>query len=90
MIETSQRPATATPITNSRELHVELIEPGTMRAWISLEPMTQEDLQVLPLPADLAPVAIGRTAMAEQWFNRSPDQDEDGPMRSREPHRLGC
>ena len=83
MTETSQRPDTATPILNSRELHVELIEPSSLRAWISLEPMTQEQLQALPLPADLAPVAIGRTAMAEQWFNRSPDQEEDGPMRSR-------
>ncbi|MEL7446273.1 MAG: hypothetical protein AAGK02_10720 [Pseudomonadota bacterium] len=84
MTETSQRPATATPIANSRKLHAELIEPSTMRAWISLEPMEQEDFQALPLPADLAPAAIGRTAMEEHWFSRSPDQDEDGPMRLRE------
>ena len=84
MTEKSQRPATATPIANSRELHCELIEPTTLKAWISLEPMSQEDLQAMSLPADLAPAAIGRTAMEEHWFSRSPDQDEDGAMRLRE------
>lgn len=84
MTEKSQRPATATSIANSRELHCELIEPSTLRAWISLQPMTQEDPQALSLPDDLAPAAISCTAMEEHWFSRSPDQDEDGAMRLRE------
>ena len=81
---TSQRPHGVTPITDSREPHGELIETSTGRAWISLAPMTQEDYEALPLPPAFKHVALGRTAMDEHWFTRSPDQGEDGPMALRE------
>lgn len=82
--KTSRRPSGVTPITSSRELHGELIETSTMRAWISLEPMSQESYDALPLPPAFMHVALGRTAMDEHWFTRSPDRDEDGPMSLRE------
>lgn len=81
---TSQRPHGVTPITDSRALHGELIDTSTGRAWISLEPMTREDYEALPLPPAFMHVSLGRTAMDEHWFTRSPDQEEDGPMALRE------
>lgn len=84
MTNPSRRPAHATPITNSRERHGELIDTSTGKAWISLEPMTRGDHEALPLPPGFAHVALGRTAMEEHWFTRSPDEGEDGPMALRE------
>ena len=83
MTDTSRRPALATPITRSRERHGELIDTCTGRAWISLEPMTQEDYEGLSLPPGFVHVALGRTAMEEHWFTRSPDQGEDGAWTDR-------
>ncbi len=81
---TCKRPHGVTLIADSRELHGELIETSTGRAWISLAPMTREDYEALPLPPAVENVALGRTAMDEHWFLRSPDEEQDGPMALRE------
>ena len=44
---TCKRPHGVTLIADSRELHGELIETSTGRAWISLAPMTREDYEAL-------------------------------------------
>ncbi|MCP3985244.1 MAG: hypothetical protein GY723_12715, partial [bacterium] len=74
------RPAYATPMIDAQELHGEVLDPSTRNVWQSLEPISREDYQALPLEPDWLRVGIGRGAMDEHWFARSPGKEEDGPM----------
>jgi hypothetical protein len=78
------RPANATAMIGAQELHGEILDPSTGNVWQSLEPITREDYQGLPLELGWLRVGIGRGAMDEHWFARSPGGDEDGPMELRE------
>jgi hypothetical protein len=78
------RPAHVTPLIGAQELHGEVLDRSTGNVWQSLEPITREDYQALPLEPGWLPVGIGRGAMDEHWFARSPGNDEDGPMEHRE------
>lgn len=80
----SARPAHATPMVRAQELHGEVLDPSTRDVWQSLEPISHEDYKALPLEPGWLHVGIGRAAMDEHWFARSPGSDEDGPMQVRE------
>jgi hypothetical protein len=73
-------PAFATPMIDAQQLHGELLDPRTRNVWQSLEPITPEEYQALPLEPGWLRVGIGRAAMYEHWFARSPGASEDGPM----------
>jgi hypothetical protein len=64
----------------AQELHGEVLDPGTGSVWQSLEPITREDYQALPLEPGWLRVGVGRGAMDEHWFARSPGKGEDGPL----------
>ncbi len=80
----SIRPARATPLTDVHEPHGEVLDPRTGDVWQSLEAITPEDYAALPLEPGWLRVGIGRAAMDEHWFTRSPGRDEDGHMALRE------
>jgi hypothetical protein len=84
MSHESARPANATAMVGARELHGEVLDPGTGNVWQSLEPITREEYQALPLEPGWLRVGVGTGAMDEHWFARSPGADEDGPMELRE------
>ena len=84
MSHESARPANATALIGARDLHGEILDPSTGNVWQSLEPITREDYQALPLEPGWLRVGIGRGAMDEHWFTRSPGADADGPMELRE------
>ncbi len=80
MSNESARPAYATPLSRPQELHGEVLDPSTKNVWQSLEPITREDFQGLPLEPGWSRLGIGRAAMDEHWFARSPGHDDEGPM----------
>ncbi len=80
MSDASARLEKATPIIRARELHGEVFDPDANDVWQSLEPITREDFEALPLAAGWRHLGIGSAAMDECWFARSPGRDEDGPM----------
>jgi hypothetical protein len=84
MSRESARPAQATALIGAQELHGEILDPSTRNVWQSLEPITREQYKALPLEAGWVPVGVGRGAMDEHWFARSPGAEEDGPMQVRE------
>jgi hypothetical protein len=65
---------------SAQELHGEVLDPSTRNVWQTLEPITRDDYQALPLESGWLHVGIGRAAMDEHWFTRSPGKGEDGPM----------
>ncbi len=73
-------PVYATPLIDAQELHGEFLDPSTGNVWQSLEPISREDYQELPIEPGWLRVGIGRAAMDEHWFARSPGKEEDGPM----------
>jgi hypothetical protein len=81
MTDEPVRPAYATPMIDAQELHGEILDSSTSNVWQSLEPITREDYQALTLEPGWLPVGIGRAAMDEHWFTRSPGMDEDGGMQ---------
>lgn len=80
----SARPAHATEMFDLTRPHAEVIDPTTREVWQTLGPCTREELAALDLPEPYRPIGVGRAAMDETWFDRSPGDDEDGPMRERE------
>jgi len=80
MSDGTARPVTATPLVGAQDLHGEILDPSTRNVWQSLEPITHEHFQALPLAPGWLRVGIGRGAMDEHWFTRSPGRREDGPM----------
>ena len=62
MPEESVRPAYATPMIDAQDLHGEVLDPSTRNVWQSLEPISREDYQALPLEPDWLRVGIGRGA----------------------------
>ena len=84
MSDESARPPTATPLIRPQDLHGEVLDPKTNDVWQSLEPITREDYESLPLDPGWVRVGIGRAAMDEHWFTRSPGRSQDGPMELRE------
>jgi hypothetical protein len=80
MSHESARPVNATAMLGAQELHGEILDPSTGNVWQSLEPITREDYQGLPLEPGWLRVGVGRGAMDEHWFARSPGRGEDGPM----------
>jgi len=81
MSDGTVRPATATPLVRAQDLHGEVLDPSTGNVWQSLEPITHEAYQALPLEPGWRRVGIGRAAMNEHWFTRSPGREQDGPMQ---------
>lgn len=71
-------------LVGARELHVELIDVATREVWQSFAPLTKQWFFDLELEPGLAKIGIGRGAMDEHGFRRSPGADADGPLRSRE------
>ncbi|MGI9590747.1 MAG: hypothetical protein ACR2P8_05220, partial [Myxococcota bacterium] len=84
MSHDSARPADATALIGAQELHGEVLDPSTGNVWQSLEPLTREDYEAMPLEPGWVRVGIGRGAMDAHWFARSPGADADGPMELRE------
>ncbi len=80
MSDEDARPANATPLIRAQDLHGEVLDPSTGDVWQSLEPITHEDYRALPLEPGWLRIGIGRAAMDEHWFTRSPGRGEDGPM----------
>ena len=80
MSDGSARPATATPLVRPQEPHGEVLDTHTGNVWQSLEPIGHEDYEALPLEPGWRRLGVGRAAMDEHWFARSPGRDEDGPM----------
>jgi hypothetical protein len=76
----SARPAWATPLIDAHELHGEAIDASTGNVWQSLEPISRDDDRELRLAPGWLRVGIGRAAMDEHWFTRSPGREEHGPM----------
>lgn len=74
------RPPTATPLVRAQDLHGEVLDPSTRNVWQSLEPISRDDYDALPLEPGWLRVGVGRGAMDEHWFTRSLGRDEDGPM----------
>jgi hypothetical protein len=64
----------------AQELHGEVLDPSTGNVWQSLEPITREEYAALPLEPGWLRVGVGRGAMDEHWFARSPGAEADGPM----------
>jgi hypothetical protein len=75
------RPAGATPLIGARELHGEVLDPSTGNVWQSLEPITREEYQALPLETGWLRVGVGIGAMDEHWFARSPGAEENGALQ---------
>jgi hypothetical protein len=73
-------PVYATPLIDAQELHGEFLDPSTGNVWQSLEPISREDYQELPIEPGWLRVGIGRAAMDEHWFAHSPGKEENGPM----------
>ena len=80
----SARPAHATEMVDLSRPHAEIIDTKSQQVWQTLEPCSAEELEALDLPDRYRPVGVGRAAMDEMWFDRSPGADADGPMRELE------
>jgi hypothetical protein len=87
----SPRPANATAMIGARQDHGEVLDRTTGNVWQSLEPISREDYEALPLEPSWLRIGVGSGAMDEHWFARSPGAHEDGPMEQREigGHRFG-
>jgi len=88
---TSRRPANATAMIGAHELHGEVLDPTTADVWQTIEAISREDYETLPLEPGWLRVGIGLAAMDEHWFLRSPGAEADGPMEERAigEHRFG-
>ncbi|MDH3623586.1 MAG: hypothetical protein OES69_08225 [Myxococcales bacterium] len=78
------RPDFATKMVGAQELHMEILDPSTQNVWQSLEPVTLAEYRAFPLEVGFVKIGIGRGAMDEHWFDRSPGTDISGPMEVRE------
>ena len=77
------RPDFATEMVGAQELHMEILDPTTRNVWQSLEPVTRGEYDAFRLEAGFVKVGIGRGAMDEHWFDRSPGANASGPMEVR-------
>jgi hypothetical protein len=77
------RPDFATEMVGAQELHMEILEPTSRNVWQSLEPVTRAEYDAFRLEAGFVKVGIGRGAMDEHWFDRSPGANASGPMEVR-------
>lgn len=69
-------------IVDSTDLHMEIIDASTREVWQGLQPATGDEYRALELEPPFSGVGIGRGAMDESYFRRSPGADADGPMRT--------
>jgi len=69
-------------IVDSTDLHMEIIDTSTREVWQGLQPTTGDEYRALELEPPFSGVGIGRGAMDESYFRRSPGADADGPMRT--------
>jgi len=85
------RPLTATRLVRAQDIHGEVLDPTTRDVWQSLEPISRDEYDALPLEPGWLRVGVGRGAMDEHWFTRSPGSDEAGPMELLDigGHRFG-
>lgn len=79
-----KRMADFTVMVGAQELHGEVLDGSQGNVWQTLEPISREDYNALPLEAGWVAVGIGTGNMDEHWFTRSPGAEEDGPMEERE------
>jgi hypothetical protein len=71
-------------IVEPRSLHMEILDTSTREVWQTLQPVKREDYDALELERRFIKVGIGRGAMDESWFRRSPGAKADGAMKTLE------
>jgi hypothetical protein len=84
MSDASRCPAHVTAMIGAQQLHGELLDPSTANVWQSIEPISREDCDALPVEETWLRAGVGAGAMDEHWFMRSPGADEDAPMEERD------
>ena len=65
-------------------LHMEVMDLPTRRVWQSRRSLAREAYDAMELEPPLVKVGIGRGAMDEHWFRRSPGAPQDGQLACRE------
>ena len=80
-----QLPRGGVAVPYGRNVHIEVLEIATGRVWMSVEPATPVDYEVLieTLDDSLRGLGIGTATMDAALFRHSPD-GEDEPVRERE------
>ncbi len=80
-----QLPAGGVAVPYGRNLHMEVVEVATGRVWMSVEPVTARDYDLLlqKLDDSMRGVGIGVAAMDAAMFRYSPE-GEGEPVRERE------
>jgi hypothetical protein len=84
MSDASRCPDHVTAMIGAQQLHGELLDPSTANVWQSIEPISREDCDALPVEETWLRAGVGAGAMDEHWFMRSPGADEDAPMEERD------